>query len=293
MRRRSWRRRATLPGLVGILVVLGASDATADVPRAACIDSNAKAQDLRRDHKLSLARVELLQCVDPSCPHLVRDDCTDRLAELERAQPTVVFDVVDPAGAFVAGVNVTADGSPRPELSSGTALTLDPGTHTVRFAAPGFLPLTHTVVMIEGDRGHHERVVLAVAKRGNVAPPVETSMWDGWQPRVSVASASLGVAGLVTGGIFGALTIGEKSAQEAACQSSCSPSAHAQAESDHSAGMTDSLASTVAFIAGGALLATGATLWLTRPATSAPSATLYISPTVAPGLAALLVSARF
>ena len=288
-----WRRQACLRGLVSIAIALGASTASADVARATCIDSNAKAQDLRRDHKLALARVELLQCADPSCPRLVRDDCTDRLAELEQAQPTVVFDVVDPGGAFLAGVKVAADGVPHPELSSGAALRLDPGTHTVTFESSGFLPLTRTVVMIEGDRGHHERVALAVGNRRAVAAPAPPSMWDDWQSRASVVSAGLGIAGLVTGGVFGALTLSQKSAQETACPSSCSASAHAQADSDHSAGMTDSVASTVAFIAGGALLATGVTLWLTRPVSSSTSATLSLAPTVGPGGGTLVMFGRF
>src|SRR5258708_38899523 len=94
-----------------VLVVLGAP---ATVARAApedggidrCLGANTTAQSLRRDGKFGAARTHLAMCVDASCPALVRDDCNQRLDELDRAQPTIVFDARDSPGQDAAEVAV-------------------------------------------------------------------------------------------------------------------------------------------------------------------------------------------
>ncbi len=84
--------------------------ARADMTKDQCIDANGKGQVLRRDGKLAAAREQLRSCADPSCPAMVRDDCNKRLDSLEAAQPSMVFDVKDAAGADVINVVVTVDG---------------------------------------------------------------------------------------------------------------------------------------------------------------------------------------
>jgi hypothetical protein len=292
------RRTAALviAGLA-LSAALVAPPCSADVPKAECIDANAKAQDLRRDHKLSQARELLALCADPSCPSLVRNDCEKRLVELESAQPSVVFDIVSGAGGIVSGAKVTVDGKAQAG-TSGATLSLDPGSHSVTFEATGFAPLTRTVVMLEGDKGHHERVVLNLAapdQPASTAKPEEGPWWwSGTRRQIGVVSAGVGVVGVVVGGVFGAMTLSEKSAQEGVCGSACSASAHAQATSDHSSGITDSTVSTVGFIAGGALLVAGAALFFTAGSSDAPSATaLHVAPGVGPAGSGLLVSGRF
>jgi hypothetical protein len=44
------------------------------------------------------------------------------MADLERAQPTVVFDVKDDAGNDLTDVKVTVDGNPLADKLTGTAL---------------------------------------------------------------------------------------------------------------------------------------------------------------------------
>jgi hypothetical protein len=43
---------------------------------------------------------------------MVRDDCTRRLDELDKAQPTIVFEAKDGAGRDLTAVQVTVDGKP-------------------------------------------------------------------------------------------------------------------------------------------------------------------------------------
>jgi hypothetical protein len=100
-----------------------ASAARADVPKAECIAANTAAQDARRDMKFSSAREQLRKCADPSCPSIVRDDCTKRLDEIERVQPTVIFSVVDAAGSDVVDVKVSVDGKVIADKLVGAAWT--------------------------------------------------------------------------------------------------------------------------------------------------------------------------
>src|SRR5262249_4678927 len=88
--------------------------ASADVSKQQCVAANVSGQDLRRQGKLGSAREQFRACTDPSCPQLVRGDCTTRLDELEKAQPTLVFDIKDGSGDDLAAVAGTIDGRPLP-----------------------------------------------------------------------------------------------------------------------------------------------------------------------------------
>jgi hypothetical protein len=96
------------------MAILGAASlARADPPtKVQCVDANAKGQDLRRDGELSGARAQFRACAVSACPALVRDDCNRRLDEVERAQPTIVFDTKDAAGRDLSAVKVLVDGAP-------------------------------------------------------------------------------------------------------------------------------------------------------------------------------------
>src|ERR1700689_3253040 len=117
----------SLPASLALALTFTPTSALADLTKGQCIAANTKAQDLRRDGKLSEARAELQTCGDPSCPALVRDDCTKRLNELEGAQPTIIFDAKDGAGHDLSAVAITMDGHPFADKLDGKALRVDPG----------------------------------------------------------------------------------------------------------------------------------------------------------------------
>jgi hypothetical protein len=58
------------------------------------------------------------------CPILVRSDCTRRLDELDKVQPTIILVAKDAAGGDVAGVMVAIDGKPGVRLE-GAELPVD------------------------------------------------------------------------------------------------------------------------------------------------------------------------
>src|SRR5437868_1388042 len=136
-----------------------------------CVGANTTAQSLRRDGKFGAARAELASCVDVSCPALVRDDCSQRLDELNRAQPTIVFDAKDDQGHDLTEVTVEIDGRPVAQRLDGIAVGVDPGEHTFTFEAKGLPKATRKFVLHEGEKTRREPILLGVA-----TPPITTGV---------------------------------------------------------------------------------------------------------------------
>jgi len=275
-------------------LALAASPSLATGAKEECIASNAKAQDLRRDGKLSLAREQLHACMDAACPAMVRSDCARRLDEVDTAQPTVVFEVKDGAGGDVVGVKLTVDGKLLTASLAGTAVPLDPGAHVATFEAAGQAPVTRTLVITEGQKGRHERVVLG-ASRAPVAPVSPDGGGMGTQRVLGLVSGGVGVAGVAVGAVFGLMMLSAKSDQEKACGVTCpSTAAQSQAASDHSSAQTDGAVSTAGFIAGGALLVGGVVAFLTAPRSDrAAGSALRVAPSVGPGAGGVILRGEF
>jgi hypothetical protein len=273
--------------------------------KAACIDSNTKGQDLRREGKLSAAREQFLTCASASCPSILRDDCTRRLDEVERALPTLVIDAKDAAGQDVSAVTVTVDGAHLADKLAGAPLAVDPGEHVFVFQVAGQAPVTRTFVLKEGERDRRERVVVgavpppaipaspAGASPGAGASPVvsnEAAGGQGARKWVGLTVAGIGVAGIAAGAVFGILTLSQTSQQKTDCAAATDCNSHAQALADHSSATTDGTIATVGFIAGGALLATGAVLFFTGNTASEPA---RAGLRVTPGIGSVAVTGRF
>ncbi|MGA3124510.1 MAG: hypothetical protein ABSF69_27445 [Polyangiaceae bacterium] len=286
--------------------------ADATLTKDQCIDANGEGQELRREGQFSAARGMLLLCANQSCPAIVRDDCTTRLDELEKAQPTIAFQVKDASGGDVSAVRVTVDGKLLTDLLDGTALRVDVGHHAFTFEIAGQPPVTRTLVITEGVKGRREVVTMGAA--GLVAPmsttgasPAATPGSDAERPATSgtmatqkvlgMVTGGVGLAGLALGGVFGLLTLSEKKKQQNDCPSfaSCTISGHSSALTDHSNGMTDGTISTAASIAGAALLVGGAVLVFTAGSARNPPAItgVLVSPGVVPGGGGMLLRGVF
>ena len=155
-------------GLIAGAIALGAPEVGA-ITKDQCVDANTKAQSLRREGNFAAAREQLALCIDRSCPGIVRDDCTQRLDELEHAQPTVVFDAKSAVGDDVVLVHVAVDGVRLADVLDGRALGVDPGQHVFTFAVPGQAPTTYRFVLKEGEKDRRERIVLAGAAEPGAA----------------------------------------------------------------------------------------------------------------------------
>jgi hypothetical protein len=252
-----------------------------------CVDANTRAQSLRHDERLGEAREMLKRCADPACPDLVRDDCTQLLDDLDRAQPTIVFDAKDEAGRDLSAVNVLIDGHPFAERLEGIAVPADPGAHTFTFETRGHPAVTRELVIREGEKNRRERVVLTVepgptgalspaASAPLPAPPTSAPAAPpalGTQRTGALAVAAAGLVGLGTGAALALLAKSKSDDANAYCPRADCP--NAQALTMNRDALILANAATVAFIAGAAGVAAAGLLWWTaRPSSVRPSAAL-------------------
>jgi hypothetical protein len=294
--------RLRLPAVLVLVSVCSGNPArAADPTKDQCIDANETAQALRKSEKLHDAEQRLLVCVSASCPGPVRDDCAQRLTELRSVIPTVVFVVKDDADQDLSDVSVTMDDQPLASKLDGTAIAIDPGPHHLVFEAAGRQNVERSIVIREGEKDRHERVVLvatpvaappaAVPQSAPVAPAELPPAKDGSAQRTAgLVVGGVGAAGVVVGSVFGILA---KATYDHALNSAseCNHSTNqclGQGVPDGKTAHSQATVSTVAFIAGGALLGGGALLYFTAPRTG-----VTLAPTVGMGSAGVAVNGSF
>jgi hypothetical protein len=120
-----------------------------------------------------------------SCPGPVREDCAQRLDEVVKAMPTVVFDVKDSAGRDLPYVRLSIDDKPV-GLVQVTAIPLDPGQHVFRFEAAGALSVEREVVLREGEKQKRVSVVIGPT----IPPKVEEPAGASAQPTHPTSSTA-------------------------------------------------------------------------------------------------------
>jgi len=308
----SARRRlgVVAAAMAGAVVSLATLAARADMTKTQCVEANGKAQDLAHDGKLTAARALLQSCAVPACPAIVRDDCAKRLDALNKTQPTIIFEAKDASGGDLSAVAVTVDGVPLADKLDGTPLRVDPGEHVFVFTAAGQAPVTQKLVVVERDHARKERVAMtaltpaptpspppAAPPAAPPAPAADVGRSGGMSTLrlLGLVSGGVGVAGLAAGGVFGVMTGSAWNSQKSDCASATNCAHHDQAVSDHATLTTDSTVATIGFVAGGALLAAGAVLFLVGgPGHVEPAASgLVVIPGIAPGGAGLSLHGAF
>ena len=199
----------------------------------ACTSSYEKAQYLRRDKKLRAARKELLTCSQTTCAAAIVSDCTQWMSEVDKTIPSVVFDARDPKGQSVSTVKVSMDGDVLQTKLDGTAVQVDPGTHTFRFEPDQGVPGEQQVLVLEGEKARVITFAMTgptVAgagttggnKGGSEENPPAGSSGNGTKT-VAYVVGGIGVAALATGIIFGALGSSQASSDKASggCAPTC------------------------------------------------------------------------
>ena len=300
---------------------LASQAALADVSKDECIAANGRGQELRRERNLSAAREQLHLCASASCPAMVRDDCVKRLDELEKAQPSIVFDVKDGRGSDVIDVRVSVDGQLLVDHLDGSPLNVDPGVHVFTFEVAGRPPVSDKLLVREGEIGRHEPVVMSAipASRpsplassaptspgASASPPaLETppgaptgsgsSIHGGLarQKVIGVALGVAGVAGVAVGSAFGLMSGSAWNRARQVCGGSTSACTNVPSgQSYRSSAVEDATVSTIGFIAGGALVATGLVLFFTGREKDATSA-FTVAPAVGAQQAGAVLQGRF
>jgi hypothetical protein len=123
-----------------------------------CIGEHVEAQLLRKQGRLIAARDRLVECAEPTCPALVREECEALTRELEAAQPSVVLGAVDADGQPTSEPLVSIDGMTELIPLDGRPILLDPGAHQIRFQHPEGSIREVELVLAESE---HERRVVA------------------------------------------------------------------------------------------------------------------------------------
>jgi hypothetical protein len=211
--------------------------------------------------------------------HKALDATLPRLATLRIA-------VVAPAGTKLA---ITVDGEALADVVLDTDRPIDPGAHTIRVAADGFLPSSITESLEEGQSKrvalelHADPNARALAAAGRAAPASSTSgapaapatepppMTAERGPSKVPAVLLIGTGAVGLGlGIGSAVIVDHKtSALSSGCDANkVCPSSM---QGDLQAARTWATVSTIGFIGGGALAATGLVLLLVAPPSSGSS----------------------
>jgi hypothetical protein len=277
---RTCARRQSGPFAIAFVMIaqLLAPVVHADDPKVKCANAYEQAQRTRKKGELRASHAHLMVCTDPVCPAVLRDECLRWIEEVQRALPTVVFAVRDPAGQDITDVRVLVDGALLAEKVDGKAHELDPGSHTLRFESEGSVTVEQTVVIREGDKLRTLSVTLPSAAPVDDAP--KKPMTDDAPSRPIPASvyvfSAVGLVGLGGFAYFGLKGKSEKTTLDQ-CKPACNPD-----DVDHN--KRTFLYSDVALGVGVVSLGIATVLFLTRPE--------GITPTIAPvngGYAATLV----
>lgn len=204
------------------------AEATAE-QKATCVNGFEQSQISRRAGRLLAARKQLLDCVQPVCATALQVECTRWLAEVEQQTPTVVISATA-AGQDRSYVRVEVDGAVLTELLNGSAIAIDPGSHTFRFVYSDYPVVERTVVLRVGDKLRAVEVSFRRPKSSGAEPtpapaapsplePVETT-----RPVPALTYALTGVA-LAGGGAFaylGLTAIERRNHLEHVCAPNCS-----------------------------------------------------------------------
>jgi hypothetical protein len=170
------------------------------------------------------------------------------------------------------GAVVKRDGKALDVGSLGVAMPVDPGHHVVDVTAPGKLPFHQEVDVAAQGAEARVTIALEAAPEQHIEqplrpveplPPADTGRGNGMRV-AGIVIAGVGVAGVGVGALFGGLAIGQKNAATPNCTADLSRCNSAGKSSIDNA-MALANVSTVAFIAGGVLLAGGLTLFFVAP----------------------------
>ncbi len=185
--------RATLLLAGSLSTVAWAAGPTPD--KMECIAADTDGQALRIAGSLLRARKRLAICAAASCPGIVREDCLQRIAELDVAQPTVVFSATNGRGRPLVAVRVIVDGTTIAERLDGRPLPVDPGTHLFVFEALGRVTAQMRLRFEEGEKKVAHAAVLPTGSGDPVdrvpAPePAATQVGDDLAADLQVSSDS-------------------------------------------------------------------------------------------------------
>lgn len=222
-----------------------------------------------------------------------------QIAALEPRLPRLT--IVAPPAPRPRGLLVRRDGIEVGEPLFASGVFVDPGDHVVEATAPGHTPWRTTVRTEEGKTQTVNIPALAIDPSAAPPSPGAPSSagaarrdggWSG-QRTAGAVLAGVGAVGLVVGTITGAMTLSSWSEAQGNCSRGAEPlicNDVGQAASDDAHGTA--AVSTIAFVAGGLLVAGGAVLFLTG-GDGEDAGAAAVTPWVGPGVGGGAMTGRF
>ncbi|MEO8903498.1 MAG: hypothetical protein ABI488_14845 [Polyangiaceae bacterium] len=197
-----------------------------------------------------------------------------------------------PVPAQVAGLSVTRDGQPVRQAQWGTALPIDPGKHQLTASAPGKKPWQVEIEISKPGRTETISVPVLADAPGEPGAGKPAAPLTDVQNATAVRRAKLRTASYVVGGLgvvagfglgtyFGLSALSKNNAAKASCDgNNCWGEGYTERNEARDAGTL----STIAFVAGGALVATGVVLFLVSSPNKEPNPeALHASAGAGPG----------
>jgi tetratricopeptide (TPR) repeat protein len=191
-------------------------------------------------------------------------------AELAALLPQVPKLTLQLAPGMPPGAIVARDGRFVAAEALGTAIAVDPVDHVIHLSVPGRAP---SEIHVKLARGESRSVVLAVPPPSASPEPSPEARRGTSARRVSAfVTGGVGLAGLVLGGAMGGVALAKKGVVDAHCNvggiaEACDHDGKAAADELGAF----ALASTIGFIAGGALTIASVVLFATEPAAPKPA----------------------
>ena len=208
-----------------------------------------------------------------------------KVAALEPTLPTLT--IVVPAAADRPDLEIRRDGALVGRAAWGAPIPVDPGPHPLDASAPGKTPW-HGQAQVGGAGAKVSIEIPPLADAAATPPPSPTPApapapppdsttppsSGSTQRLLGLVSGGVGIVGIGVGSVFGAIAMGKNNSASGHCNGTVCDAPTVSTLND---ARTDATVSTVAFAAGGVLLAAGVVLYLTAPR-GAPSAGLVLSP---------------
>jgi hypothetical protein len=225
------------------------------------------------------------------------EDAKHELEAIASRVPSIVINVKGPDAP-----RVTLDGIDVPGAALGVKRPVDAGKHLIKVTAAGFAPGEATVSLLEGKR---ESITIELKPGQDTSVPPVTLLAKSSPPSKSEPTSALGSAapaesapdhleaksstkrtlgfvilgvggaGLLVGGITGGLALAKHGDITKSCpEGHCPPGQEASLQPAIDSYGTMGTLSTIGFVAGGALTATGVLLILTAPKGTIAQATV-------------------
>jgi hypothetical protein len=140
--------------------------------KVTCITADTDGQRLRMEGEFQKARRRLEACAVPSCPRMVRDDCAERLAELDKHVAYVTFVATNGDGHTLDAIEVFVDDELVARRLDGQPLVVDAGEHSFRFSTLGRTAADVTLNLKERSRTSHAVVLRTKVETRDPEPEV-------------------------------------------------------------------------------------------------------------------------